>query len=111
VTERSGAAEHPPYIGRAVAALAFMIVQCPVTAGFSWFGSRGRVKTWSDGWQKRAGLWQGVRRTGDASAHVQLTDCLSAAASLAQSRSTVIEMMQLTGMDHSEAREPLPNLD
>jgi hypothetical protein len=30
---------------------------------------------------------------------------------LAQSRSIVIDMMQLTGMDPSEAREPLPNLD
>jgi hypothetical protein len=30
---------------------------------------------------------------------------------LAQSRSIVIDMMQLTGMDHSEVPEPLPNLD
>ena len=42
-------------------------------------------------------------RNGHASALVQLTECASAAVTLAQSRSTVIEMMQLTGMDHWEA--------
>lgn len=80
-----------------------MIVQCPVTAGFSWFGSRGRVKTWSTAGRSVPVHGRGVHGTGDASALVQLTDCASAALTLAQSRSTVIEMMQLTGMDHSEA--------
>jgi hypothetical protein len=88
-----------------------MIVQCPVTAGFSWLVPVARSRLGPTAGRSVPVHGRGVRGTKDASALVQLTDCVSAAVTLAQSRSIVIDMMQLTGMDHSEAREPLPNLD
>jgi hypothetical protein len=88
-----------------------MIIQCPVTAGFSWLGSRGRSRLGPKAARSVPVHGRGVRGTGDASAHVQLTDYVSVAVSLAQSRSIVIDMMQLTAMDHSEPRKPLLNLD
>jgi hypothetical protein len=36
-TERSDVVQHPRYAGSTVEHRAFMIVQCSVTAGFSWF--------------------------------------------------------------------------
>jgi hypothetical protein len=111
VPERSGAVEHPPYVvsrgggtglhDRPVLGNGGLLV-----VRFPW-----PVKTWSDYWQKRAGLWPRSLRNGRRQCVCQLTDCVSAAVSLAQSRSIVIDMLQLTGMDHSEARKPLPNLD
>jgi hypothetical protein len=52
-----------------------------------------------------------LREIGEASVHVQLTYSMSAVVILAQTRSIVIDMMQLTGMDYFEARELLPDLD
>jgi len=86
-----------------VAAQAFMIVQCPVTAGFSWFGSRGRVKTWSDGWQKRAGSWPRSSRNGRRQCACSAHRLRVSGRDLGSVSLNVIEMMQLTGMDHSEA--------
>ena len=48
---------------------------------------------------------------GQASALVQLNCSMSAVVILAQTRSMVIDMMQLTGMDYPEARELVPDLD
>ena len=52
-----------------------------------------------------------LRDIGEASAHLQLTDSMSAVVILAQTRSMVADLMQLTGMDYHEARELLPDMD
>ena len=52
-----------------------------------------------------------LREIGEASALVQLNYSMSAVVILAQTRSMVIDMMQLTGMDYLEARELVPDLD
>ena len=52
-----------------------------------------------------------LREIGDVSSNVQLTDSMSAVVILAQTRSIVIDMMQLTGMDYPEARELVPDLN
>jgi uncharacterized membrane protein YgaE (UPF0421/DUF939 family) len=53
----------------------------------------------------------GLREIGEASAHLQLTGSMSAVVILAQLRSMVADLMQLTGMDYHEARELLPDMD
>ena len=111
MTERSGALEHQPYVVSCGGGTGLHDRPVPGNGGLLVVRFRWPVKTRSDGWQKRAVHDRGVRGTGDASALVQLTDGVSAAVTLAQARSIVIDMMQLTGVDHSEAREPLPNLD
>ena len=52
-----------------------------------------------------------LRKIGEASAHLQLTGSMSAVVILAQTRSMVADLMQLTGMDYYEARELLPDMD
>jgi len=52
-----------------------------------------------------------LREIGEASAHLQLTASMSAVVILAQTRSIVADLMQLTGMDYHEARELLPDMD
>ena len=52
-----------------------------------------------------------LREIGEASALVQLNYSMSTVVILAQTRSIVIDMMQLTGMDYLEARELVPDLD
>jgi uncharacterized membrane protein YgaE (UPF0421/DUF939 family) len=51
-----------------------------------------------------------LREIGEASAHLQLTGSMSAVVILAQLRSMVADLMQLTGMDYHEARELLPDM-
>lgn len=48
---------------------------------------------------------------GDATSHVQLSDSMSAVVILAQIRSLVADLMQLSGMDYLEARELIPDMD
>jgi hypothetical protein len=48
---------------------------------------------------------------GEASAHLQLSDSMSAVVILAQTRSIVADMMELTGMSYAEAREHIPDMD
>ena len=52
-----------------------------------------------------------LREIGESSAHLQLTGSMSAIVILAQTRSMVADLMQLTGMDYHEARELLPDMD
>jgi uncharacterized membrane protein YgaE (UPF0421/DUF939 family) len=52
-----------------------------------------------------------LREIGEASVQVQLTDSVSATVILAQTRSMVIDVMQLTGMDYLQARELVRDLD
>jgi uncharacterized membrane protein YgaE (UPF0421/DUF939 family) len=52
-----------------------------------------------------------LRRIGEASARQPLTQSISADVILAQIRSMVTDLLQLTGMDYSEARELIPGLD
>jgi hypothetical protein len=49
-----------------------------------------------------------LREIGETSTHVQLTDSVSAVVILAQTRSIVIDMLQLTRMDYLQARELVP---
>ncbi len=44
-------------------------------------------------------------------AHVELSHSLSAVVILAQTRSIIADLMELTGMDYSHARELIPDLD
>jgi uncharacterized membrane protein YgaE (UPF0421/DUF939 family) len=52
-----------------------------------------------------------LREIGEASAHLQLAASISAVVILAQTRSLVADMMELTGMDYLEAREFIPEMD
>ena len=52
-----------------------------------------------------------LQEIGEASAHLQLTASISAVVILAQTRSLVADMMELTGMDYLEARELIPEMD
>jgi uncharacterized membrane protein YgaE (UPF0421/DUF939 family) len=52
-----------------------------------------------------------LRKIGEATAHLHLTESISADVILAQLRSMVTDLMQLTGMDYFEARELIPGLD
>jgi hypothetical protein len=52
-------------------------------------------------------LWE----IGEATSHVQLSDSMSAVVILAQIRSLVADLMQLSGMDYLEARELIPDMD
>jgi uncharacterized membrane protein YgaE (UPF0421/DUF939 family) len=48
---------------------------------------------------------------GQASAHVKLSDSISAVVILAQLRSMIADLMELTGMDYAEARNLIPEMD
>jgi hypothetical protein len=52
-----------------------------------------------------------LQEIGEASAHLQLATSISAVVILAQTRSLVADMMELTGMDYLEARELIPEMD
>jgi uncharacterized membrane protein YgaE (UPF0421/DUF939 family) len=52
-----------------------------------------------------------LREIGEATSHVQLSDSMSAVVILAQIRSLVADLMQLSGMDYLEARELIPDMD
>jgi hypothetical protein len=52
-----------------------------------------------------------LREIGEDSAHLQLTHSLSTVVILAQVRSIVADMIQLTGLSYHEARELLPDMD
>jgi hypothetical protein len=52
-----------------------------------------------------------LQEIGKASAHLQLAASISAVVILAQTRSLVADMMELTGMDYLEARELIPEMD
>ena len=52
-----------------------------------------------------------LREIGEASAHLQLSDSMSAVVILAQTRSIVADLMELTGMSYAEAREHIPDMD
>ena len=52
-----------------------------------------------------------LQEIGEASAHLRLADSISAVVILAQIRSLVADMMELTGMDYLEARELIPEMD
>src|SRR5512133_694631 len=49
-----------------------------------------------------------LRKIAEASAHLHLTESISADVILAQARSLVADFLQLTGMDYFEARELIP---
>jgi uncharacterized membrane protein YgaE (UPF0421/DUF939 family) len=52
-----------------------------------------------------------LREIGEASAHLQLTGSMSAVVILAQTRSMVADLMELTGLDYHAARELIPEMD
>jgi hypothetical protein len=52
-----------------------------------------------------------LREIGEASGQIQLTGSMSAVVILAQTRSMVVDLIQLTGMDYHEARELIPDMD
>jgi uncharacterized membrane protein YgaE (UPF0421/DUF939 family) len=52
-----------------------------------------------------------LREIGEASAHLQLTHSISAVVILAQIRSMVADLMELTGMEYLEARGLIPDID
>jgi uncharacterized membrane protein YccC len=52
-----------------------------------------------------------LREIAKATAHLQLTHSISAVVILAQIRSTVTDLMELTGMEYIEARELVPGMD
>jgi uncharacterized membrane protein YgaE (UPF0421/DUF939 family) len=52
-----------------------------------------------------------LREIGEATAHLHLTHSISTVVILAQIRSIVTDMIQLTGMSYHEARELLPDMD
>jgi uncharacterized membrane protein YgaE (UPF0421/DUF939 family) len=52
-----------------------------------------------------------LREIGEASAHLQLTESMSAVVILAQTRSMVADLLELTGLDYHAARELIPEMD
>jgi hypothetical protein len=52
-----------------------------------------------------------LREIGEATAHVHLTESISADVILAQTRSMVADLLQLTGVDYFDARELIPGMD
>ncbi len=48
---------------------------------------------------------------GTASSHVELVDSISGVVILAQLRSMIADLLELTGMDYTEARELIPEMD
>ena len=52
-----------------------------------------------------------LREIGTASSHLQLTHSISTVVILAQTRSIVVDMMELTGMEYHEARALIPDVD
>jgi uncharacterized membrane protein YgaE (UPF0421/DUF939 family) len=52
-----------------------------------------------------------LQEIGEASAHLQVIGSMSAVVILAQTRSMVVDLMELTGLDYHEARELIPDMD
>jgi uncharacterized membrane protein YgaE (UPF0421/DUF939 family) len=52
-----------------------------------------------------------LREIAETSAHLSLTESMSAVVILAQTRSIVADMMQLTGIEYADARELIPDMD
>jgi uncharacterized membrane protein YgaE (UPF0421/DUF939 family) len=52
-----------------------------------------------------------LREIAEATPHLQLTHSLSAVVILAQTRSMVVDLMELTGLQYGEARELIPDMD
>ena len=52
-----------------------------------------------------------LQEVGEASAHLQVTGSMSSVVILAQTRSMVVDLMELTGLDYHEARELIPDMD
>ena len=52
-----------------------------------------------------------LREIAEATPHLQLTRSISAVVILAQIRSMVTDLMELTGMEYAEARELIPGMD
>ena len=52
-----------------------------------------------------------LREIAEATSHLQLTHSISAVVILAQTRSMVTDLMELTGMEYVEARELIPDMD
>jgi len=52
-----------------------------------------------------------LREIAEATPHLQLTHSISAVVILAQTRSMVADLMELTGMEYVEARELIPGMD
>jgi uncharacterized membrane protein YgaE (UPF0421/DUF939 family) len=52
-----------------------------------------------------------LQAVGEDSAHVRLDESISAVVILAQTRSMVADLMELTGMSYAEARELIPDID
>jgi uncharacterized membrane protein YgaE (UPF0421/DUF939 family) len=52
-----------------------------------------------------------LREIGEATAHLHLTESISADVILAQTRSMVADLLQLTGVDYFDARELIPGMD
>ena len=52
-----------------------------------------------------------LREVAETSAHLALTESMSAVVILAQTRSMVADMMQLTGIEYADARELIPDMD
>ena len=48
---------------------------------------------------------------GQDTSHLALTDSISAVVILAQVRSIIADLLELTGMDYAEARELIPDMD
>lgn len=48
---------------------------------------------------------------GLTSSHLALADSLSAVVILAQTRSILVDLLELTGLDHADARELIPDVD
>ncbi len=48
---------------------------------------------------------------GETSAHLELDATISAVVILAQIRSMTADLLELTGMDYTEARELIPDMD
>jgi uncharacterized membrane protein YgaE (UPF0421/DUF939 family) len=52
-----------------------------------------------------------LREIAETSAHLPLTQSMSAVVILAQTRSMVADLMQLTGIEYADARELIPEMD
>jgi uncharacterized membrane protein YgaE (UPF0421/DUF939 family) len=52
-----------------------------------------------------------LREIAEATPHIQLTHSISAVVILAQTRSMVVDLMELTGLQYGEARELIPDMD
>jgi hypothetical protein len=52
-----------------------------------------------------------LREIAETSAHLSLTQSMSAVVILAQTRSMVADLMRLTGIEYPDARELIPDMD